>query len=92
MDEQNIIQIKLKHYDRWERLREAKNTFNKNNIKFNVYNNGIQWVVYNDEEEIEYYPTTGRWRILDGDKSRKTTQTYLAGLLSHLGYKYIEID
>ena len=87
-----MINIKRDHNDKWERLREAKDTFNKNNIKFNVYNNGIQWVVYNDDEELEYYPTTGRWRILDGDKLRKTTQTYLAGILTHLGYDFIEID
>ena len=81
----NTIYIESKNYDKWERLREAQKIFNQYNIKFNMFNNGIQWIVYHKDEELEYYPTTGRWRVKD-NPSTKTQQTYLKGILEYMGY------
>ncbi len=90
MSENNTIYIEAKIYDKWERLREAQKIFNRLNIKYYMHNGGIQWLVENGEEELEYYPTTGRWRVKD-DPKQKTNQTWLKGILEHMGYIVEEI-
>jgi len=87
---ENIIYVKAKNYDKWERMREAQKIFNSLNIKFKVFNNGIQWIIYNEDEELEYFPTTGRWRVKDNPNT-KTQQTYLIGILRHMDYIVEEI-
>ena len=87
---ENIVYVQAKNYDKWERLREAQKVFNSLNIKYYMHNGGIQWLVEYGDEELEYYPTTGRWRIKDNPNT-KTQQTYLVGILRHMDYTVEEI-
>ena len=46
------IQIKRKHYDKWERLREAERVLNKLNIHFESHNMHLQWIIETSTEDI----------------------------------------
>ncbi len=82
------VHIKLKHYDKWERLREANKIFTTLNIGFNIYNGGIHYVIDHKDEEIHYWPTTGRWF----SKTTNQKGRFLKSLLNYLGFNVIEYE
>ena len=87
-----MIQIKLKHYDKWERLREAQKVFKKLNVKHEIHNNGIHWIIEYNDTEINYWPTTGKWYIADPKHQSTHEERFLGGILKYMGYQFQEID
>ena len=88
----NIVQIKLKHYDRWDRYREAMKILTSLKVNYSLHNLGAHIIIHNGEEEIHYWASTGKWFIPE-TKEKWTHETrFLGGILNRLGYNFIEID
>ena len=86
------INIKKKHYDKWERAREAINTFSKLGIRYSMHNLGTQCIIDHNDQIIHYYPTTGRWYIPETKHKATHEERFLGGMLSYMNYDFTEID
>ena len=92
MEQDQIIYIKREIADKWERLREAIDILTKLHIVYSVHNNGLHIILYNDDEKIDYWATTGKWYIEETKHKSTHDEKFLKGLLNHMGYVVKEID
>ena len=91
IDDQGLVHVKHVIYDKWERAQEAQKIFNSLNIKYSVYNNGSHWKIDYNDQEIDYWPTTGKWYIVDTKHKCTHDERFLAGILRYMGYDVKEM-
>ncbi len=92
VDIASIPFIKKIHYDKWERLREAEKVFKQLDIKFDSHNQHLHWIFQHNDQEINYWATTGKWWNSTTNHRATEEERYLSGLLTHLNYDFLEVD
>lgn len=86
-----MYQIKSKHYDKWDRVPEAKEAFEHFNIDYDKHNGGVHWQFIHNNVEYNYFPTTGKWYTVEPKHSCTHGERFLGGLLRTLGFEIEEI-
>jgi len=83
-----MVKIKNRVATKQERVVEASRVFGILGIAVVKKNQGFHWLFSFRGEEVEYWPSTGKWYI-PGKGLRSVYNTrFLAGLLKTLDIKY----
>ena len=85
-----MIKIKAKEHDKFKRMKEAREVLNNvSGCSFTEQKNPYHWIVSYNDEEIHYWPTTGKWYIPAKNLKCEYRTRFLAGLLTYIGVEFI---